>query len=67
MDMAIASDIYYKWINTNAFSWTLPSIATYSKNIKFLMLLVTSIIFEIILNTQNMKEANLYLNNSYMC
>jgi hypothetical protein len=67
MDMAIASDIYYKWINTNAFSWTQLNIATYLKNIKFLMLLVTSIIFGIILNTQNMKEANLYLNNSYMC
>ena len=67
MDMAIASDIYYKWINTNAFSWMLHNIATYSKNIKFLMLIVTSAIFGIILNTQNMKEANLYLNNSYMC
>jgi hypothetical protein len=31
------------------------------------MLLVKSNIFGTILNTQNMQETNLYLNNSYMC
>jgi hypothetical protein len=68
MDMAIASDIYYKWNNTNAFSLTLHNNATYLKKyIKFSMLLVTSMILGIILNTKNMKEANLYLKNSYMC
>jgi hypothetical protein len=43
---------------------TLPLIKI---NIKFLMLLVKSNIFGTILNTQNMQETNIYLNNSYMC
>jgi hypothetical protein len=33
MDMAIASDIYYKWNNSNAFSLTLRNNATYLKKI----------------------------------
>jgi hypothetical protein len=28
-ETAIVSDIYYKWTNTNAFSWTQHNIATY--------------------------------------
>ena len=49
VETAIVSDIYYKWTNTNAFSWTLHNIATYEKSIKFVMLLVKSIIFGTIL------------------
>jgi hypothetical protein len=67
METAIVNDIFYKWTNNNAFSWTLHNIATYQKNVKFLMLLVTANIFGTMLNTQNMQEINLYLNNSYMC
>jgi len=29
MEVAIASDIYYKQINTFVFSWTLRNISTY--------------------------------------
>jgi hypothetical protein len=29
METATVSDIYYKWTNTNAFSWTLLNTATY--------------------------------------
>jgi hypothetical protein len=35
MEMAIVNDIYYKWTNTNAFSWTLRNIATYLKILNF--------------------------------
>jgi hypothetical protein len=44
MDRAMASNIYCKWTNNSAFSWTLYYIATYlkKKNIKFLILLVKS-------------------------
>jgi hypothetical protein len=29
MQMAVVSDVYYKWTNTNTFSWTLRNIPTY--------------------------------------
>jgi hypothetical protein len=45
METAVVSDIYCKWTNTSAFSWTLHNIASNSKNIKFFMLLVKSCIF----------------------
>ena len=41
---------------------TMPVIKT---NIKYFMLLVKFNILGAILNTQNMKETNLYSNNSY--
>ena len=62
-EKAIVSDNYYKWTNTNAFSWTLHNTATYLKNITFFNV-VKSNILGTILNTQNMQETNVYLNNS---
>jgi hypothetical protein len=41
VEMAIVSDVYYKRNNSNAFSSALHNIATYSKNIKFLISLGT--------------------------
>ena len=65
-ETAIVSDIYYKWTNTNAFCWTLHNVATYWKNIKFVMLLVQSNIFwDNIKYTKHAKKNNFYFNNSY--
>jgi hypothetical protein len=45
METPIGSKIYYKWTNTNAFSWTLHNIATYYKKYDFFMFLVKPNIF----------------------
>jgi hypothetical protein len=45
MEKAVASDIYCKWIYTNAFSWTPRKFVTICFNVKFLMLLVIANIF----------------------
>ena len=45
VETAVACDIYRQLIDTNAFSWTLRSIDTYWKSIKFLILLGKSGIF----------------------
>jgi hypothetical protein len=43
METAVTRDMYYKWISTNAFSWTLHNIANYLKIMEYLMLFVKSI------------------------
>jgi hypothetical protein len=64
METAIVCDIYCKWTNTNAFCWTLHNIVTYLKQILNFWCYLSNPMF--LLNTQNMQETNVCLNNSYI-